>query len=240
MGVDADSDHPPEVVTRLPRPGRDLDLDLDAVAALKPDLVLGSLTVPGHERLVEGLRARGLSVLVQAPTSLAEVFADIRRIASALGHRERGEQLVAELDAGMPVVRRSWRPRVLVEWWPKPVIAAARHSWVHELIERAGGDNALADQDRATATLTPEQAGEVAPDLVAISWCGVPLSHYRPRQVLQRPGWAAVPAVQRGAVVPITEAFLGRPGPRLLAGYRALCAALDPLAPALSPSPPSV
>ena len=55
VGVDADSDHPAEVVARLPKLGRDLSLDTAAVLALKPDLVLSSRTLPGHEPLVQAL-----------------------------------------------------------------------------------------------------------------------------------------------------------------------------------------
>jgi iron complex transport system substrate-binding protein len=57
VGVDADSDHPPEAVARLPKLGRDLELDVAAVRALRPDLVLTSQTVPGHERTVAALRS---------------------------------------------------------------------------------------------------------------------------------------------------------------------------------------
>ena len=60
VAVDSDSDFPPEVVGALPQLGRDLALDTEAVRALSPDLVLTSLTVPGHERVVDGLRDAGL------------------------------------------------------------------------------------------------------------------------------------------------------------------------------------
>src|SRR3546814_7202314 len=67
-------------------------------------------------------------------------------IASALRISARGEALVAAMQAAMPACAPSANaPRVLVEWWPKPVIGAARRSWIHDLIERAGGINALAN-----------------------------------------------------------------------------------------------
>src|SRR5258706_2399073 len=55
VGVDNHSDYPVDVVTPLPRVGPDLDIDVDRVRALEPDLVLASLTVPGHERIVAEL-----------------------------------------------------------------------------------------------------------------------------------------------------------------------------------------
>ncbi len=228
VGVDADSDHPPEVVAKLPRPGRDLDLDADAVSALQPDLVLTSLTVPGHERVVAALEAAGLRTLVCDPVSLADVFGDIRRVAAALGVAARGERLVADMEAAMPVVAvEGVRPRVLVEWWPKPVIAPGRHSWVTDLIARAGGLNPWADDDVKSRPLTTAEVIAAAPAIDVMSWCGVGVAKYRAEVVRRRPGWRAVPAVAADRIVPISEAFLGRPGPRLVEGYRRLRRAIE-------------
>ena len=52
VGCDSYSDWPEDVVAPLRRLGKDLDIDVGKVVALEPDLVLASLTVPGHERVV--------------------------------------------------------------------------------------------------------------------------------------------------------------------------------------------
>ena len=57
VGVDDHSDYPQEIISTLPRVGPDLEIDVDTVAALKPDLVLASLTVPGHEKNIEKIAA---------------------------------------------------------------------------------------------------------------------------------------------------------------------------------------
>ena len=77
VAVDADSDWPPEVVGPLPKVGRDLEIDIAAVAALQPDCVLASLTVPGHENVVDGLRAAGLNHHAPETQSLADVYQDV-------------------------------------------------------------------------------------------------------------------------------------------------------------------
>jgi len=223
VGVDADSDYPPEVVAGLPKTGRDLDLDVDAVRRLGPELVLTSLTVPGHQRVVDALRAAGLQTLVCDPQSLDDVYGDIHRIAAALGVPARGAALVASMEAAMPQVHVAGaRPRVLVEWWPKPVIAAARHSWVNDLIHRAGGVNPWGDVDARSVPLENADAAAQRPDVVAMSWCGVKVANYRADKVRAREGWSEVPAVRHDRIHAISEAFLGRPGPRLVEGYRQL------------------
>lgn len=227
VGVDADSDFPPEVVARLPRAGRDLDLDIDAVRRLAPDLVLSSLTVPGHERVVAALEDAGLRVLVCDPVSLQDVYQDIRRVAAALGVAARGDALVAQMDAAMPALPVAGeRPAVMVEWWPKPVIAAARQSWVNDLITRAGGRNPWDVLDARSMPQESVDAAAMRPDVVVMSWCGVKEENYRADVVRQRPGWAEVPAVVHDRIHAVSEAFLGRPGPRLVEGYRRLRAAI--------------
>jgi iron complex transport system substrate-binding protein len=223
VGVDADSDYPPEVVERLPRPGRDLDLDVGEVLALEPDLVLTSLTVPGHERVVNELRSRGTRIVVCDPQSLADVFEDVRRIAAALEVPERGERLAAEMDAAMPFVElQSPRPPILVEWWPKPVIAPARHSWVTDMIHRAGAVNPWGETDANSTPLETVQVRAAAPEHVVMSWCGVKVDKYRADVVRRRADWDTIPAVVAGRIHAVSEAYLGRPGPRLVEGYRQL------------------
>ena len=222
IGIDTDSDYPVEVVGPLPKLGRDLDLDVGGVIALKPDLVLTSLTVPGHERIVAELESAGLRTLVCDPLSLEDIYGDIRRIAAALDVAQRGAELVARMRAAMPQVLLPRPPKVLLEWWPKPVIVPARRSWASDLIALAGGINPWGAVEAKSAPLDDAQIIAAAPDAVVMSWCGVKEENYRAELVRRRPGWADVPALRHDRIVPITEAWLGRPGPRLTEGYRAL------------------
>lgn len=224
VGVDTDSDFPAEVVAPLPKLGRDLELDVVQVEALRPDLVLTSLTVPGHERIVEALRSAGLPVLVIDPIGLSGVYDSIAQISEALGVLKRGRSLIGKMQTEMPPVEpRGARPKILVEWWPKPVIAPARLSWINELLRLAGGVNPFEALDGKSAEISDSAALDAAPDAIVMSWCGVPLEKYRSDVVARRAGWSEVPAVKRAHICPVTEAFLGRPGPRLVEGYRALC-----------------
>lgn len=234
VGVDEHSDFPAEVVARLPRVGPDLGIDPAKVAALAPDLVIASYTVPGHEKVVDGLRAAGLRVEAPEPTSIADVYRDVRDVARWLGVQERGERLVAEMEAVLerrvapPASGR--RPRILVEWWPKPVIVPGRASWVTELIERAGGTNPWGHEDVKSRPVRDDEVRAADPDAIVIAWCGVPTRKYRPSVVERRPGWAGLRAIARGRIHCVPEAYLGRPSPRLVDGHRALAAIVAELA----------
>jgi len=223
VGVDDHSDYPVAVVTQLPRVGPDLGIDVARVAALRPDLVLASLTVPGHERVIEQLAAANLPFFAPEPVSLEDVYDDILQIAARLGVPDRGVELTSamrrEIAESAP---RRGAPRLLVEWWPKPVIVPGRQSWVHDLIERAGGENPFGTRPVKSTPISDEEAVSAAPDAVIMSWCGVRLEKYRPQIVYRRPAWQAIPALAERRVFAVPEAFLGRPGPRLVEGYRAL------------------
>src|SRR5271156_5240320 len=149
VGVDDHSDYPVEVVRDLPRIGPDLGVDVERVKRLSPDLVLSSLTVPGHEKIIEALEAAKLPLLVVEPISLEHVYADIERIARALGVEDRGRQLVAEMrgQAAATAGYSRSRPSILVEWWPKPVIVPGKRSWVSDMIAAVGATNPWSDRD---------------------------------------------------------------------------------------------
>ena len=71
------------------------------------------------------------------------------------------------------------------------------------------------------------EVADLSPDAIVVSWCGVHPDKYRPEVVVQNPALATVPAVANGHVFCIPEAYLGRPGPRLVDGYRALKALVE-------------
>jgi iron complex transport system substrate-binding protein len=233
VGVDADSDYPREVVAALPALGRDLELDVTRVRQLRPDLVLTSLTVPGHERTVQALQDAGLRTLVVDPQSLQDVYASIETIAAALDVADRGQALVRRMRAAMQPIPALRRPAVLIEWWPKPVIVPGARSWATDVLHLAGGRNPWYAHDVKSLPVTTAQVCAAAPDAVVMSWCGVQPAKYRAQVVRRRSGWTQVPAVARDRIYPVSEAWLGRPGPRLVHGYQALrklvaaCAADD-------------
>jgi len=225
VGVDDHSDHPADVVDSLPKVGPDLDIDVDAVASLEPDLVLATLTVPGHERVVEELERRGLPFVAPEPVSIDDVYRDVRDIGRRIGFEGRAERLVAEMQGELraePLGTNAHRPTLLVQWWPKPVITPGRRSWATDVVWAAGGRAALADEEHKSRPMSDQEVADLAPDAVVLSWCGVHPDKYRPDVVLRNETWSDLPFVREGRVYCVGEPFLGRPGPRLVEGVRAL------------------
>jgi len=225
VGVDDHSDFPVDVVRDLPRVGPDLTPDMDRIKALSPDLVLASLTVPGHEKVLENLEKAGFEYLAPEPVTLEDVYGDIRRIARALGAEERAERVIHDMHRSIEASRGGagrGRPTILIQWWPKPVIAPGRLSWVHDLIELAGGSNPLGGEEVKSRPMENAEVRDIDPDAIIMSWCGVDPRKYRAEVVYDKPEWADLEAVRRRRVYAVPEAYLGRPSPRLTSGSQAL------------------
>jgi iron complex transport system substrate-binding protein len=112
------------------------------------------------------------------------------------------------------------------EWSAHPFVAA-RRSWITELLEMAGGQNAYADLDVESVRVSPEDAIARQPDVVVACWCGARKLPTVDR-ILARPGWQATPAVRQRRVAVFKEDLFGRPGPRLAKGLEQLAALLSP------------
>lgn len=229
VGLDDHSDFPEAVVSKLPRVGPDLQVNAEKIAALKPDLVLASLTVPGHENVVESLKKAGLTYRASAPETLEDVYDDIIDIAERLGVAERGLKLVSDMrEQIQPVSNRVGKaPSIAIQWWPKPPIIAAKKSWVHDLIELAGGRNLLEAEAVTSRPLEFEAFAALNPDIIVMSWCGVKEEKYRASVVGDNPLLSGVSAVLNRRIVPISEAYLGRPSVRLVEGFRLIKEAVD-------------
>jgi len=225
VGVDDHSDFPPAVVAALPRVGPDLEPDMARIQALAPDLVLASLTVPGHEKVLDNLRGAGLDFLAPEPTTLADVYRDVETIAGAIGMEARAATVIEHMRAGLAAAGPdddARRPSLLVQWWPKPVIAPGRQSWVNDLIEGAGGRNPLGTESVKSRPLDNAELRDIDPDVIVMSWCGVDPRKYRADVIYDKPEWADLRAVRERRVYSVPEAYLGRPSPRLTSGARAL------------------
>lgn len=225
VGVDTWSDYPP-AVRSLPKVGRELDVDVDKVASLQPDLVVACLSVPDMERNIPRLEAAGLRYIAPKPVGLDTVFDNIRMIGRATGRGGRADAIVTEMRTRMDAVRRAnastpARPRVYWEWYPRPLVAAAGRSWMTGLIEMAGGENVFADVDQES--VKPELTDVLGrrPDVIIACWCGARTPPTASR-VAGRPGWEDAEAVKAGRVYVVPEALFARPGPRLAEGLEML------------------
>jgi iron complex transport system substrate-binding protein len=229
------SDFPPEVES-LERLGPDLGPDLDRIAELSAAtgaLVVSSLSVPGMERNVTGLHARGVPQLVLAPRSIADVLAELRRLGRTLGVEARAAAVIADMREQIASLQRAATGReplrVYLEWWPRPMFSPGVDCYSNELIALAGGVNVFAHRAGSSVEITAEELLAADPEVCFISWCGVAADKLDVRRLIERPGLETLSAAQRGRVFPLDERFSGRPGPRMLEAARMMAASIASL-----------
>jgi iron complex transport system substrate-binding protein len=229
IACDVSSDYPAGTA-QLERLGHDLAPNLDRLVQLAPDLVVSSLTVPGMERVVTGLHARGIPQLVLAPSSLSDVMEGAAVLSQALGVPERGAALINELEAERRELqaRAVERPvrRVYLEWWPKPMFTPGRDCYSNELIALAGGVNVFGERAGSSVRIEASELAQAQPDVCFVSWCGVREDKLDVGSIGRREGLAGLEAVRAGRVYPLHEAYSGRPGPRMLEAARIMARAM--------------
>ncbi|MFC2947924.1 cobalamin-binding protein [Virgibacillus sediminis] len=231
VGVDDYSDWP-EQVKELPKVGPDLSIDMEKVAALEPDLVLASLSVPGMEKNIEELERLGLPHIILHPNSLEEIAADIRRTADALGCPQHGADKAEEFLQEIDCYRRksanfTERPRIYWEWWPKPVFTPGAVNWLTEISELAGAENIFATENKASVQTDWEDVRKRDPEHICMVWVGVKEEKMNPELVIKRPGWQEMQAVKDGKIHVLEESLYCRPSPRLLEGLRKLVQVIE-------------
>ena len=168
------------------------------------------------------------------PTRLDDIWADIARVAEALGRGAEGAAVVKDLQARsaeitMRSLAHAARPRVVSIEWLDPVMLGGM--WMPELIERAGGIPLMTRPGNHAPTLTRDALLALTPEVVLIKPCGFPLERTRDELSLLRTSlpWESWRAAQEGQVyVADGNAYFNRPGPRILESLEILAACLHP------------
>ncbi|MEA2362099.1 MAG: iron complex transport system substrate-binding protein [Thermoleophilaceae bacterium] len=174
-------------------------------------------------------------VIALDPSTLGEVIADVPRLADAAGVPEAGERLVAEAGERLEAVERAVegaaRPRVVALEWMDPIYIGGH--WVPQMIELAGGEDALGLPGERSRTAEWGEVEAAAPEVVVSMPCG----YYAEQAAAETVRWRKHLA-QVGARVFAVDAaaYFSRPGPRLVDGVELLGHLLHP---ELVPAPPS-
>jgi len=201
--------------------------DLERVAALKPDLALVSRDGTDR-RAAERLASLGIRVVVTDAASLDGVFADVRRVGAALGRRAEAERLVESLSARAaaaaaraPRPARGKRTTAIALIWPDPPVVAGRGTFVGDLLERAGLENAAPAKAGDWPRVTHETLVAWDPRIVVRPETRENAAAFA---AAFAPGsrWLLLPAVREGRVLVLPGDWLERPGPRLVDALEAL------------------
>ena len=233
VGVDNYSDWP-EDVQSLPRLGSDLNIDMDKVEALQPDLVLASLSCTWNGTKYRRAEKRNIPfVIVPNPKTLTEVGESLLFVGEATNTSDKAKQLFKKynliLEKYQSLSKLVQKPTTLYwEWWAKPIFTPGATNWLTEISKLAGGRNVFEDQAQSSVKTDWEEIIQRNPDVICVIWVGVQKENVNPKVILKRPGAEQMEAIKNNQLYILDEPLFCRPSPRLLLGLYKIASILHP------------
>ena len=219
VGISGYTVRPPHARAEKPKVSAYLSAKIDKIVELRPDCVIGFSDLQAD--IAAQLIRHGIQVTIFNQRSVAEIFSMLYQLAAMVGQVERGLALIQSMQQRLLAIEQAAkalkrRPRVYFEEWDTPNISAI--AWVSELIGIAGGDDCfpeLAAQALGKNRIIADSSEIVRrnPDIIFGSWCG---KKFRPENVVARPGWSGVAAVQNQQLFEIKSPEILQPGPAAL------------------------
>ncbi len=220
VGADRYSNYPDRVRT-LPKVGGGLDPNIEAIIALKPDVVLLATSSPAAARL----ESLGIKVVALEPKS----YADARRVLEIVGKLldvADAQRVWRAMDAGVSaaaqsIPERARNARVYFEVNSAPY-AAGESSFIGETLTRLGARNIVPAALGPFPKINPEFVVRANPDVIMVgdaTFVGM----------AQRPGWAGMPAIKAKRIcvfTPEQSDIMVRPGPRMAEAARLMAECL--------------
>jgi cobalamin transport system substrate-binding protein len=227
-----DADDYPEAATSVARVVTMGAIDVEKIVGLEADLVVAGGNDFNSPDALARLRSLGIPVLVVYAPDVATALRDIELVAAAAGERPAGAELAAtmraEIDAISAAVASAGaaRPRVFYELdaYQGTIYGPADRSLYADMIRLAGGDP-ITTGSPTVFSIPLETLLTADPEVIVLGDAGYGVT---PEQVAARPGWGGMTAVRNGAIRPVDDVVVTRPGPRLVDGLRALALAIDP------------
>jgi iron complex transport system substrate-binding protein len=224
VGVDRYSNFP-ESLKNLPKLGGGMDPNIEAIVALKPDVVL----VSGASRSTERLEALGIKVVALQ----TQTHADVKRVLQVLGvllavpEAQGADRLWRIIDSSVSAAAQSLpakakSARVYVDVGRGPY-AAGESSFIGETLARLGVKNVVPAKLGPFPLLNPEYVVRANPDLIM-------MGDRSPVNAVASPGWHSIKAVKNNRVCVFgvgDSDVVMRPGPRMAEAARLMAKCLE-------------
>jgi iron complex transport system substrate-binding protein len=219
----------PAGAKKLPRVGSYIQLDLEKIVAMKPDLCL-AIKDGNPIRTADAIKALGIPVLAIDPRSIEQIMEAFLLLGDILGATKRAEELVSDMKHRLVLVKERVassqnRPTVFFQIADIPIISAGKNSYIDRLITLAGGKNLagnMTDYPRYSwenimllqpdVVLLSSMAGGKSPELLKASW----------------QQWPEIPAVRNNQLHVVDADLFNRPTARLITGLEILAELLHP------------
>ena len=225
VGVSEYSDYP-DAARSIPRIGGGSGIDLEAVVALAPDLVItwqsGNPSQP-----VDRLRQLGFKVFISEPRNLPDITDSLRRFGRLAGTGAVAARQISHFEQRYEQLRRRYSGRqpvsVFYQVWERPLMTVNGQHLISDVIRLCGGRNVFAGLPALAPQISTEAVLAENPEVIVAG------SGSEPAEVVldrwQR--WTGLAAVADGHLFVIDRDLMVRHTPRILQGAEQLCVLLD-------------
>ena len=216
----------PVAAKKKTRVGGYSQLDLEAIVALKPDLIIAwaSGNAPA---IIERLRALGLTVYVSQPNRIDDVAAEIERFAVLAGTSAVGKPAATSFRNRLATLQKRYsaRPKVrtFYQIWKQPLMTVGGKQIISNVVRLCGGENVFGALDALAPTVTVEAVIAANPEAIIASGMGEAL----PEWLDDWRRWTSLTAVARDNLFFVQPDLIQRHTPRLLDGAERLCQHLE-------------
>jgi len=211
-----------------------LSIDVEQLIDLQPDIIFvtGMTRVGGYDDPLSMVTQAGITVIyMPSSASIADIKEDIRFMAAVVDAAPVGEAIIAEMQTEIDRIRQigqtvAERRAVYFEISPAPhMVSFGTQTFLHEMIEVVGAENIFADRDEAWFSIADEVLLAANPDVIltSVNFIDDPIG-----EIMDRPGWGAITAVQNGAVFPISTDASNRPSHNIVIALREMAQAIYP------------
>jgi len=225
VGVVDHSDYPP-AAKDIAHVGAYSRLDLERVAALKPDLVIAweSGNTKGH---VEKLRALGLTVFVTQPNEMDDIAVQLENFGKLAGTEKVANVAAKQFRQRLAGLQKQYAGttsvRVFYQVWKQPLMTVGGQQIISKAIRLCGGENVFGQLGALAPTVSVEAVLAAKPEVIVASGMG----ESRPDWVDDWNQWKSMPAVANRHLYFIPPDLIQRHTPRLLEGTERLCGFID-------------
>ncbi len=216
----------PEAAKKIARVGGYSRLDLEAVAALRPDLIIAweSGNAPGH---VAKLRNLGIPVFISQPNRIEDVAEQLEKFGQLAGTGAVANGAAARFRARLAEIRKQYsgQPRVptFYQIWKQPLMSVGRQQIISDVISLCGGSNVFGQVEQMAPKVSEEAVLAANPEAIIASGMG----DSRPEWLDDWKRWKQITAVARDNLFFVPPELIQRHTPRILEGAARLCEHLE-------------
>jgi len=231
VGVTLDSDYPP-AATEKPKVGTFWQPNIEAIVAAKPSLVI-TLAFAQQKNLADRLKRIGYKTLTVNIETMNDLFEAMAKIGAAAGRQRQADEIVRhireKLDEISTLVGAQAKVRVLWVVQREPLRVAGRDTFVNEMIELAGGENAIGPTVHKYPPIGAEQVIAGRPEVIIEPDMGQrDLAAQQDGAMRYWNRFKNVPAVANKRIYVVHGDTVSRLGPRLYEGTETIARCLRP------------